>query len=182
MTAIVGLAQNGSVFIGGDSAGVSGTSLSVRADTKVFRKSGYLFGFTTSYRMGQLIRYSLELPPPKGSLESFMATKFVDALRDCLKVGGWAKTESNREEGGTFLVGVRGQLFAIYDDYQVGRAADGFAAVGSGDQIALGALYATANSGVKPRKRVKVALRAAERFSTDVRGPFVCMSLRRKGA
>lgn len=177
MTAIVGLAQDGKVYIGGDSAGISGLSLSVRADTKVFRKEDYLFGFTTSFRMGQLIRYSFDLPKPKGELESFMATTFVDALRECLKTGGWARKENDREEGGTFLVGVRGQLFTIYDDYQVARAADGFAAVGCGDEIALGALYATAGTGLKPRQRLKVALRAAERFSAGVRGPFVCLSL-----
>lgn len=180
MTAIVGLAQDGKVYIGGDSAGVSGLSLSVRADTKVFQKGRYLFGFTTSFRMGQLIRHCLDVPKPKGTdLEDFMATRFVDALRECLKTGGWARKENDREEGGTFLVGVRGQLFTIYDDYQVGRTADGFAAVGCGDEIALGALYATAGTDLKPRKRVKVALRAAERFSAGVRGPFVCMSIDR---
>lgn len=180
MTAIVGLAQDGKVYIGGDSAGVSGLSLSVRADTKVFRKGRYLFGFTTSFRMGQLIRYSLVPPKPKGDdLEGFMATRFIDALRDCLKSGGWARRENDREEGGTFLVGVRGQLFTIYDDYQVGRPADGFAAVGCGEDIALGALYATAGTGMKPRKRALLALQAAERFSAGVRGPFICMSLNR---
>jgi ATP-dependent protease HslVU (ClpYQ) peptidase subunit len=178
MTAIVGLAHGGSVFIGGDSAGVSGMDLSVRADAKVFRKRGYLFGFTTSFRMGQLIRYSLDLPKPKGDLDAFMATGFIDALRECLKTGGWARKEAEREEGGTFLVGVRGQLFAVYDDYQVAKAADGFAAVGCGDQVALGALYATAGTGLKPRRRVRIALAAAERFSAGVRGPFICMSLR----
>jgi len=179
MTAIVGLARGGSVHIGGDSAGVAGLSLAVRADTKVFRKGRYLFGFTTSFRMGQLIRYSLVLPAPKGDLDAFMATAFIDALRGCLKDGGWARKDSEREEGGTFLVGVRGRLYTIYDDYQVAKAADGFAAVGCGDQIALGALYATAGTGMRPRARLKVALRAAERFSAGVRGPFVCLTLRK---
>jgi ATP-dependent protease HslVU (ClpYQ) peptidase subunit len=175
MTAIVGLAQSGVVYIGGDSAGVSGMSLTVRGDAKVFRKGRYLFGFTTSFRMGQLIRYSLTLPKPTGNLDAFMATTFVDAVRDCLKAGGWAAKENDREEGGTFLVGVRGQLFAVYDDYQVAKAADGFAAVGCGDQIALGALFATDGTGMGPRRRVKTALAAAERFSAGVRGPFVCL-------
>lgn len=175
MTAIVGLAQSGAVYIGGDSAGVSGMSLTVRADAKVFRKNRYLFGFTTSFRMGQLIRYSLTLPKPTGDLDAFMATTFIDAVRECLKAGGWASKENDREEGGTFLVGVRGQLFAVYEDYQVAKAADGFAAVGCGDQIALGALFATADTGLGPRRRVKKALGAAERFSAGVRGPFVCL-------
>ncbi|HEY3010102.1 MAG TPA: hypothetical protein VGJ63_18860 [Micromonosporaceae bacterium] len=179
MTAIVGLVHRGTVYLGGDSAGVSGLDLAVRADTKVFRSGRYLLGFTTSFRMGQLIRYSLEPPPPRGDLDRFMATRFIDAVRDCLKAGGWAKKENEREEGGTFLVGVRGQLFTVYDDYQVGRAADGYAAVGCGDQVALGALYATADTGLKPRRRVKLALAAAERFSAGVRGPFVCLSIGR---
>jgi ATP-dependent protease HslVU (ClpYQ) peptidase subunit len=175
MTAIVGLVQSGSVYIGGDSAGVRGTSLTVRADAKVFRRKRYLFGFTTSFRMGQLIRYSLTLPKPVGNMDAFMSTTFIDAVRDCLKAGGWAMKENDREEGGTFLVGVKGQLFAIYDDYQVAKAADGFAAVGCGDQVALGALFATAGSGLSPRRRVMSALAAAERFSAGVCGPFVCI-------
>jgi hypothetical protein len=179
MTAIAGLAVGGGVHIGGDSAGVAGWSLNVRSDEKVFRRGPYLFGFTTSFRMGQLIRYSLAVPKaPKRGLDGFMATTFVDALRDCLKRGGWARKENDREEGGTFLVGVRGELYTIQDDYQVATAADGFAAVGSGSDVALGALYATQGRLWRPRQRVRIALAAAERFNAGVRGPFVVKSLR----
>jgi ATP-dependent protease HslVU (ClpYQ) peptidase subunit len=178
MTAIVGLVHNGAVYVGGDSAGVSGWSLTVRADTKVFHNGPYLFGFTTSFRMGQLIHHAFEPPKPKPDLERFMSTEFVDALRTCLKDGGWARKENDREEGGTFLVGVRGSLFVIQDDYQVGQAADGYAAVGCGDQIALGALYATAGTAMSPRRRIQVALEAAERFSAGVRAPFICLAQR----
>lgn len=178
VTAIVGLVDKGRVFVGGDSAGVDDLALTVRADTKVFRTGPYLFGFTTSFRMGQLIRYALVPPEPKGRLDRFMSTVFIDSLRDCLKAGGWARKDNEREEGGTFLVGVRGRLFTVYGDYQVASAADGYAAVGCGDQIALGALYATAGSALKPRQRVRLALRAAERFSAGVRGPFICLSLK----
>jgi len=176
MTAIVGLTHRRTVYIGGDSAGASGWSLTVRADTKVFHNAGYLFGFTTSFRMGQLIRYALTPPKPTGQLDRFMATKFIDAVRECLKEGGWARKDSEREEGGTFLVGVKGRLFTVHDDYQVAEAADGYAAVGCGDELALGALFATANTRMAPEKRIETALRAAERFSAGVRGPFVCLS------
>jgi hypothetical protein len=52
VTAIVGLVHEGTVYIGGDSAGVSGYSMTVRADAKVFTVGPYLLGFTTSFRMG----------------------------------------------------------------------------------------------------------------------------------
>lgn len=176
MTVIVGLAHEGSVTIGGDSAGISGLSLTVRADTKVFHNGAYLFGFTGSFRMGQLIHHALTPPEPKRPLEKFMSTTFIDALRACLKEGGWARRESDREEGGTFLVGVAGRLFTVESDYQVGYTTDGYAAVGAGDEIALGALYATAGTQLPPRKRVQLALKASERFSAGVRAPFVILT------
>jgi hypothetical protein len=170
------LVGDGTVHIGGDSAGVADWSMTVRADAKVFRVGDYLFGFTDSFRMGQLIRYTLKLPTPAADLDRYMATTFIDALRDCLKEGGWAKKDTEREEGGTFLVGVTGRLFKVESDYQVGEAADGYAAVGCGADVALGALYAT-DTTMAPAARVDVALRAAERFSAGVRGPFLSLSL-----
>ena len=45
MTCIIGLVENSKVYIGGDSAGVAGYGLSVRADEKVFKKGDFIFGF-----------------------------------------------------------------------------------------------------------------------------------------
>ncbi|MFU0241665.1 hypothetical protein ACKI1J_38745 [Streptomyces scabiei] len=172
MTAIVGLVRDGRVYVGGDSAGVTGWSLTVRADSKVFTNGPYVMGFTSSFRMGQLLRYAFKAPHPKGDLDKFMTTTFVNAVRQTLKQGGWLKQNGNRDEGGTFLVGVSGRLFTIAEDFQVGEAVDGYAAVGCGHELALGALHATAQLELRPRKRVRLALRAAERYSAGVRGPF----------
>ncbi len=173
MTCIVGLVHEGVVYIGGDSAGVGGMSLTVRADEKVFRNSDFLMGFTTSFRMGQLLRYSLEPPRrhPDDDIHQYMVVDFVNAVRGCLKAGGWASKKEETEQGGTFLVGYSGHLFTVDSDYQVGIPEDGFAAVGSGQDIARGALYATQGQAT-PRDRVLTALRSAERFNAGVRGPF----------
>ena len=173
MTCIVGLVHEGVVYIGGDSAGVAGLSLTVRADEKVFRNSDFLMGFTTSFRMGQLLRYSLKPPRrhPDDDIHQYMVVDFVNAVRGCLKAGGYASKEDEVESGGTFLVGYAGHLFTVNSDYQVGIPEDGFAAVGSGQDIALGALFATQGQAT-PRDRVLTALRSAERFNAGVRGPF----------
>ena len=172
MTCIVGLVHEGTVFIGGDSAGVGGMSLTVRADEKVFRNRDFLMGFTTSFRMGQLLRYSLEPPRrhPDDDIHQYMVVDFVNAVRECLKAGGYASKEDEVESGGTFLVGYAGHLFTVDSDYQVGIPEDGYAAVGSGQDIAQGSLFAT--QGQEPRQRVLTALQAAERFNAGVRGPF----------
>jgi hypothetical protein len=178
MTAIVGLVDKGTVYIGGDSAGVGGMSLTVRNDSKVFRTGPFVMGFTTSFRMGQLLRYSLQvprLPENPRKIEAFMVTEFIPAVRRTLKDGGWATKEKEQEAGGTFLVGVGGRLFQINSDYQVGEASIGYDAVGCGEDLALGALFASGHVR-NPRNRVRLALRAAERFSAGVRGPFKVVS------
>jgi hypothetical protein len=177
MTAIAGFCHEGKVWIGGDSAGVGGTHLVVRADPKVFRNGDFLFGFTRSFRMGQLLRYSLT--PPRmftgQDVYGFMVTTFIDAVRTCLKSGGYACREHETEYGGNFLVGYGGRLFEIDYDYQVGEPMDGYAAVGCGHQIVHGALFATV--GMEPQPRMNLALAAAERHCSGVRGPFTVESM-----
>lgn len=174
MTAIAGFTDAGKVYIGGDSAGVAGLSLTVRADEKVFRNGEFVFGFTTSFRMGQLLRYAFRPPTLKEDQDiyRFMVTDFVDAVRLCLKAGGYASRDKETESGGTFLVGFRGRLFEVDDDYQVGESIDGYGAAGCGRDISRGAFYAMNNWDVKPKDRIRIALEAAERHSAGVRGPF----------
>ena len=136
-----------------------------------------MFGFTTSFRMGQLLRYSLAPPLYDGwDIDRHLATSFVDAVRDCLKTGGYASVDKGEESGGTFLVGYRDRLYRIGSDYQVGRSADGYDAVGCGSDLALGAMHATDIEGVHREHRVMAALKAAERFSAGVSGPFVLVT------
>jgi ATP-dependent protease HslVU (ClpYQ) peptidase subunit len=175
LTVIVGIAQDGHVCIGGDSAGIAGLDLTVRTDQKVFRNGDFIFGFTSSFRMGQLLRYAFRPPDhdPRVPTEKYMVTTFIDAVRTCLKQGGYATTRDGGEAGGTFVVGYVGALYVVESDYQVGIPAAGYAAVGCGDSVALGALYATNDKPV--RERVEIALAAAERFSAGVCGPFTIL-------
>lgn len=173
MTCIVGLVQNGVVHIGGDSLGVGGYCKSVRADKKVFHRGPFVIGFTSSFRMGQILQHKLEVPEHKEGVDdyAYMVTEFVDAVRKCLKDAGFAKKLNEEETGGTFLVGYRGRLYEIEDDYQVAMFEDEYSAVGCGHDIAKGAMYAQP-SFTHPVERIRVALEAASRFSAGVGGPL----------
>ncbi len=177
MTCIVGLASEGKVIIGGDSAGVSGYSLQVRADEKVFENGDFLFGFTTSFRMGQILRYSFE--PPKRYAEedvmAYMATDFIEGVRKALSKGGFASKKDDVERGGTFLVGHAGRLFRIEGDFQVGETINGYDACGCGEDIARGALHVTRGIMNDSTLRVRYALEAAADHSAAVCGPFKIM-------
>jgi hypothetical protein len=173
LTAIAGFVDNGKVWIGGDSAGVAGWSMDIRSDSKVFRNGDFLLGFTSSFRMGQLLRYSFRPPDrdPKRDVFEYLVTDFVASLRSCLKEGGFATKDKEAEAGGTFLLGYYGRLFQVEDDYQIAEPAAGYGAVGCGHEVAKGALFAT--KAMKPEERMKIVLGAAELHSAGVRGPFV---------
>lgn len=182
MTIIVGLLdkENKTIYMGGDSAGVGGYSLMQRRDAKVFINGDFIIGYTTSFRMGQLLRFKF-VPPklPDGmDVYKFMCTDFIDSVRLVLKEGGFATVNDNVEAGGTFLVGFKGRLFEVQDDFQVAEGLINYAACGCGEDIALGSLYSTTHLIRTPEERVMIALKAAGKFSAGVCDPFIIEKLK----
>jgi len=182
MTCIIGFSLKSKVYIGGDSAGSNSTyALTVRKDPKVFRNGPCIMGFTSSFRMGDLLHYSLVVPErhPDEDIDKWMRTTFVDAVRGCLKTGGYASKKEETEAGGTFLVGYAGRLFEIEDDYQVGEAVDPYDAVGCGEDIAKGAMAAMIQleSVGDPEQMIRIALEITERNCAAVRAPFTVVTL-----
>lgn len=177
MTCIVGMVKNGKCWVGGDRAGVSNSYLELSASPKVFQVGSYLIGFTTSFRMGQILQYSF-IPPvlPKKidtkKLLKFMVTEFIDSLRSTFKKAGYGKTVSGEDEAGTFIVAVEGHLFIVDSDYQVNHVLADYTAVGSGREPAIGAMFAQSKTRKSPKEQILCALKAAESCITTVRGPF----------
>ncbi len=190
MTCIVGMEHEGEVWIGGDSAGIAGAHLMLRDDKKVFsrkipkEKTGMVFGFENSVRMGQLLQYRLEIPKfTEGTDEfSWMATDFVEAMRLTFMSGGYmpgnGATGFNQPLVSSFLVGFHGKLFLVEDTGQVGRSKFPFYAVGAGRDAALGAMNILVEHPCfqGPHEILTLALKAAQRFSSCVRGPFHIVS------
>ena len=176
MTCIVGIVKrkSGNILIGGDSAAVDVSSgdMSTRKGSKVFESLGFVYGYTSSFRMGDILQYSF-VPPPINdlSVDNYIRTCYIDSLRECLEKKGYGHKKDG-DVGGDFLVGFRGRLFHIRSDYQVGESTDFYDACGIGRSIALGALHATKDLRVADDRRIMMALSAAEAFSAYVRGPF----------
>lgn len=66
-----------------------------------------------------------------------MVEKFIPDVRKLFKDAGYMKIDNSRERAGAFLVGIRGDLFQVDSDLQVGSAENGLMAVGCGGQVAL---------------------------------------------
>lgn len=171
MTCIVALEKNNRVYMGGDSMAAAGWDMGVISFQKVFINGQFLIGYTTSFRMGQLLEHELTVTHQEDESDMhYMVTKFIHAVQNLFKDFGFSKIENNQETGGLFLVGYRGKIYKVDDDYQVLRYRKGYDAVGAGYAYALGSLYA--NSTEDPRQKILDALEAAATFSNGVCKPF----------
>ena len=102
-----------------------------------------------------------------------MANDLSMAVRCAFRDNGWVYTDCGRESGGVFLVGIGGRLFEAQDEFSFLEPSHGYAAIGTGGQVAMGALFATADCGFAPIAQMRAALLAAQEFTPSVREPFV---------
>ena len=172
MTCVVGMAKDGIVYMGADKQG-SGSygSICERIDNKVFIKDKFIIGFTTSYRMGQLLKYKFEPPvDTRTEIMEYMVIDFIEEIRKIFKENGYSTVSNNEETGGVFLVGYKGRLFRIDNDYQVGESSYYYDAVGSGQDIALGSICSLLSYGAKmtPQEILTTSLLSANRFNAYV--------------
>jgi 20S proteasome alpha/beta subunit len=179
MTCIVGLEYKDNIYIGTDSAGTSGYNITIRNDEKVFHVYNFLIGFTGSFRMGQLLRYSLKVKEKTETQtdHEYMCTTFVDSVRECLKKGGYLIKKDEEEVGGLFIVGFNKKLYRIERDFQVGIHKDPYICIGCGEEYALGSLDTQFKlfhyDEIKPTKLIKTALETATKYSNAVAPPFI---------
>lgn len=177
MTCIVAIEKDGKVFMGGDSAAVADWDIQQCANSKIFEVDKFLIGYTTSFRMGQILEYYLSVRDIKDgeSKTQFMVKAFIPAVRALFAEHGFSEIESNKESGGVFIVGFMGEAFTVYSDFQVQRYTDGFCAVGCGASYALGALAVL--DDFDPKKTLLEALATAGKFSIGVSPPYNLISM-----
>jgi hypothetical protein len=162
VTCIVGIEHADGVTIGADSASSNGWIRTSHEPTR--RSSGsvtYLIGFTSSWRMGQLLRYQLDVAaaghlgpgPLDGDAVHRRRAGDVEGrrVRHCTTTAPSMAARSSSA--------CCGRLYSVFDDYQVGHAAEGHDAVGSGGALALGSLHTTRSGLI--RSRARAALEAA---------------------
>ena len=177
MTIIVGFVDRAArrMYMYGDTQGTDGAFNSrIREDDKVFRKGDMLFGFTWSYRMGQLLKYKLEIPKHPGDMttEHYLHTLFIDSIIKCFEKNGFQKKSDEVKEGGEFLVAYRGNIYKVCSDYQIELAVEAFTTCGCGEAYALGAIHILQETkeDMYPGDKCKAAIATAMRYSAGCGG------------
>lgn len=188
MTCIIGFVdkENDCVWMGADSLGSNGYTKSVNTQHKVFHHDVFknvVMGSTTTFRHIDLLKYSENLFPEidfykdKEIDHRYIVKTFIPNLITLFQSNIPSESETNR--GANFLLGAKNKLFEIQSDYSVLVPDRGFAAVGCGQDVAIGSLISTTQyfkDSLSPVDHILYALRAASDYCCDVQGPFVIIN------
>lgn len=172
MTCIVAVEDAGAVVVGCDAFMGSDVERDLTDRPKWWRHGRALVAFAATFTIAQIAETSRVRVPSKRELPRSYALHLARVWRGaCAAV--------TRDEP-ALLVALDGEAWVIQSDWSVVRSQHGYAALGYGAANALGALAATegrtleerARWGLTSEERVRIALAAAARHTTQVSAPF----------
>jgi ATP-dependent protease HslVU (ClpYQ) peptidase subunit len=184
LTCIIGIEDGkGGVCIGGDGlASLDGGYLIGAGRTeKVWRQGGLLVGHSGAHRDGQIMRYAFKEPQriEGQSVEEYLAAVFVPALwkffSDHQRIERGDGSDDRLSLSSQFLLGVGGEVYLLDKCLSFERYSHGFAAIGQGQEVALGAMRASLRWEMLPEERVRLALEQAAFFCDGVGGEFLIL-------
>jgi hypothetical protein len=186
MTCIVGLIENGIVYMGGDSADCDDSSLNIIKGSKVFKKEEFLFGISGNPRMSDILRYNFEIPYKNDDQDilEYMHRYFIPKLKESLIENGVLIKQNEAISSDSWvMIGYQGRLFILKPHFHLSESLLNYDALGSGMDAALGCLYGMESLmnnewilKLDPQTRLTLALRASERFNCNVKRPFTILS------
>lgn len=142
MTTVAAITDGKKVFMAYDSGlSIGDDFIGQSVQSKVFTVEDLLFGYYGSTRAGNIIRYSLRIPSKIEDVDAheWVSKYVVTAIQDAFLANNYTIDD---EVGFGCLVAHGGRIFLINTDFAVTEWERGYAAVGSGEKYALGALYA----------------------------------------
>ena len=171
MTCLIGMIQNGKTYIGAD--GYATTDDCERKPIvcrKIFKSGRYVIAFAGHIRTGQLLypESGFEFPDDIYQIPNamFLWLQNFDVLgKDENQMGMMASN---------FLIATKNNLYEILMDMQISEIDpnEGYTALGSGTPYAMGSLYSTSFTRMPPKKRIGMALDAANRFVKNCGPPY----------
>ena len=186
MTVIVGLIDDGTVYMGCDSSMSYGDSIATMTYPQKLitvdlsqefnplgpHEIGISIGMSGSIRMLSIINaYAGKLPEIEWSFEKYITTAMVPWLIEKFAQSKIAVNDTKPiEYEGEMLIGGFGRLICIGKDFSTVETDRDCEAIGCASEYALGAMLATPR--MKPKKRLLNAMKICEQACSAVRAPF----------
>lgn len=181
MTAIVGFSKNNTVYMAGDTQGSSDLVKYEVTRPKVFKNGEFLFGYTSSFRFGDILEY-IFVPPARAfdmTDIAYLIKYFIPELRECLEKHKYTGIDENGQSG-NFLLGYRGHLYEVQGDFSIVEPTQNFASVGSGFAYCLGAMSVLVKTTYPPEDIVRKAVETSINHNPYVGGQVTVMVLEYK--
>jgi ATP-dependent protease HslVU (ClpYQ) peptidase subunit len=173
MSVAVGIIERGQVWMGADTAITAGNIQLQASGVKMFRVKDLVIAGVGYLRPIQSIHYGLGVPRhPKGiSNEEYVIGHLIPKLADCIEASdGVAEPMDSHAMSCSLLIGYRGNLFHIAEDFACTQPSNPYYAIGSGGSYAMAALALL--EGAPPRERMELAMEVTSMFDPWVTAPF----------
>ena len=177
MTAIVGVVQDGEVWMGGDSFCECGAVTYIRTDAKVFFRDEpesnrrILIGAAGDAILSHLAEMIFDVPARRAdhSAHQYIGMSLGPALFEAIDKH-LNLIRKKKWPNGRFLFGYDSHLYSFDCNGSLLHEDSGLMAIGWGDEIAIGALEATPE--LAPEERIRRALSIAAKRTSKVAPPF----------
>jgi len=165
-----------SIHMGSDSLASDSHSQTVMTNPKLFMVGELLVGFAGSFRSAQVLQYQVPLPD-RGELQEdmeYLITSFIPVVRHVFSENGLYIIDIDGAEkfDGEFILGYRGKIYRMQNDFSLLRAVDDFVSIGAGGEAASAVLYATKDLKMNALTRLETSLQSAAYQIVTVKGPF----------
>lgn len=181
MTCVVGFLDKESktVYLGADSLGSNGFTKAVYQQKKVFHSKDtkeLIIGLCGRFNF-QALEYENLLDEATllkdGITREYLITQFIPRLKELVvKYNSNINSEGINYMDGDLLFGYKDKMFKIQGDYSLLEVTDNYDSVGSGEYFALGSLFTTENTDMKPIERIHKSLQSASKFNVGVSAPY----------
>lgn len=171
MTCIIGLETNDSVVVGSDSF-LGNTSVKYQLDRPkwFFREPDLLVAYAGDIIAAQLMELIPKFAKQRRTEDdqAYLQREVVGAIRAVHKL----QWEKDRNADFELLIAYRGKLYTLMSNYGLYRNMHKYAAIGAGEDIAIGVMAGLELSKLKPKEKVLKALALTKRHSPLVSEPF----------
>lgn len=175
MTCIIALKENNNIFIGADSLGTSDSFIYNRADSKIIRNGEFLIGVAGSIRTRQILQYMNFPKCNDWDIEKYMCTNFIDSIRNSIyNVGNMQERDGIQfTDDSDIIVIFRDRIFKIEVDFQVAWNQEPYMIIGSGTQVATGAMEILLDMNLSSKDKIFKAITTASKYINSVGGNII---------
>ena len=190
MSAIAGLiGKGGTIYMAADGASYRQNMIMRERQGKIIRYDRMLIGVAGYARLVNILknpRASIApLPEPTPDLCDYVVSKFVPWLQAVVEAAGAPRSDNDgsisvESVNCHLMIGAHGRLCLVGYDYGVIEPLTDYAAIGIGEEYALGSLFSTSSENgvmIQERTRAILALKAAAYFSPNVAGDIAIETL-----